>query len=223
MRIVIAGGHGQIARRLTRRLVQDGHHVTALIRNPEHTADVEQDGATAAVLDLEKTSPQALAEVLRGADVAVFAAGAGPGSGAARKDTVDRAASVVLADAAEAAGVRRFLQISSMGADSVREGARPEGVDDVFYAYLLAKLAAEEDLKARTGLDWTIVRPGGLTNDGPTGRVQLEPSVPRAGIPRADVAEVFAELIEQGTGTGQVLELVSGSTLVSDAVAALKK
>lgn len=222
MRIVIAGGHGQIARLLARRLVRDGHSVTALIRNPQHAADVEQDGSAAALVDLENATRDEVAAALQGADAAVFAAGAGPGSGADRKDTVDRGASVALADAAEAAGVRRFVQISSMGTDSVRGGARPDGVDDVFYAYLQAKLAAEEDLTARSGLDWTVLRPGALSNDAPTGTVRLDLSVPRASVTRADVADVVAELLEQDAGARLVLEVVGDGVPVAEAVAALK-
>ncbi|WP_159615981.1 SDR family oxidoreductase [Arthrobacter zhaoguopingii] len=221
MRIGIAGAHGKIARELTRRLVAQGHYVTGLIRNPDHAADLRQDGADPVVLDLESATAQEVADVLTGADAVVFAAGAGPGSGVERKDTVDRAASVLLADAAELAGVGRFLQISSMGADSVDGGVRPEGMDDIFYAYLLAKLAAEQDLQARKQLSWTIVRPGGLTDEPGTGRVKLAAKTGFGSIPRADVASVLAALLVGNTGRSAVLELTSGEQTVRDAVSAL--
>lgn len=221
MRIVTAGAHGRIARELGRLLAADGHDVAGLIRNPEQAADLENDGVAPVVLDLENSTLEDVVQVLTGADAAVFAAGAGPGSGAARKDTVDRGAAVLLAEAAEQAGAGRFLQVSSGGLDAVRDGNRPTDLDEVMYAYLLAKLAAEEDLMARSSLDWTIVRPGILTNDAPTGLVQLAPDVPRDTVPRADVAAVLAELLKTGSGVHQALGLISGPTAVGDAVQGL--
>ena len=156
MRIAIAGGHGQIARRLSRLLAERGDTPLAIVRNPAHVADVEADGATAVLLDLEDAGVDALAAQLADADAVVFAAGAGPGSGDARKDTVDRGAAALLADAATRAGVRRYVLVSSVGAGS----EPPAGTDPTFVAYLRAKTAAEEDLRGRD-LDWTILRPSG--------------------------------------------------------------
>ena len=219
MRIVIAGGHGKIARELTRILAADQHEVVGLIRKPEQSADLMVDGAIPEVVDLESASLDEVAEILKGADAAVFAAGAGPGSGKERKETVDLGAAVLLADAAESAGVERFIQISSMGNDPVRDGAIPEGMDEVFVAYLRAKLAAEEDLKTR-GLKWTIVRPGQLTDDAGSGLVRLDLVEERGPVPRADVAAVLAELLRTGAGVRQLLNLISGDVPVKDAVAA---
>lgn len=157
---------------------------------------------------------------MRGSDAVVFAAGAGPSSGTARKDTVDRAAAVLLADAAERAGVRRYLLISSMGTESVRAGATPEGVDDVFIAYLRAKLAAEEALPGRD-LDWTVLRPGRLTDSEGTGTVRLAGRVERGDVPRDDVAAVLVALLQAPSTTGRVLELVGGDDPVDRAVAAV--
>lgn len=221
MHTVIAGGHGQIARRLTRILTARGDSVISIVRQPAHLVDVEQDGARGVVLDLESARAADVADVAGGADAAVFAAGAGPGSGAARKDTVDRAASVLLADAAELAGVRRLVQISSMGTDRVAGGARPPGMDDVFVAYLRAKAAAEDDLRRREGLRWTIIRPGGLTDDPGSGLVSLAPSLEFAAVPRDDVAAVVAALLADDTTARMTLELTAGTTPVADAVAAL--
>ncbi|MBP3044084.1 SDR family oxidoreductase [Arthrobacter jiangjiafuii] len=220
MRIVIAGAHGQIARELGRLLTANGHDVAGLIRNPDQAADVEADGVAPVVIDLENSTVDDVIQVLTGADAAVFAAGAGPGSGAARKDSVDRGAAVLLAEGAEQAGVSRFVQISADGLDAVAGGARPEGLDDVMYAYLVAKLAAEEDLKTRD-LDWTIVRPGHLTNDQAVGLVELAPEVEPGSIPRHDVAAVLAELIHSGRGARLTLDVVSGNDPIPDAVAAL--
>jgi uncharacterized protein YbjT (DUF2867 family) len=212
MRIVIAGGHGQIALRLERLLSASGHEPAGIIRDPGQSDDLRAAGAEPVVLDLESASVEMVAAVLQGADAAVFAAGAGPGSGTARKDTVDRAAAVLFADAAERAGVRRYLVVSSMGADTARQG------DEVFDAYLRAKGAADDSVRAREGLDWTILRPGMLTNDAGTGLVRLGASTGRGPIPRDDVAAVLAELLETPATAGLTLELISGSIPVSVAV-----
>lgn len=217
MRIVVAGAHGQIARRLGRLLSTRGDTVVGIVRNPDHRADLADDGVEPVVLDLESASVDEVADVVRGADAVVFAAGAGPGSGIPRKDTVDRAAAVLLADAAAAAGVRTYLLVSSMGVDLVAGGATPEGVDEVFTAYLRAKLAAEEAVLGRPGLAVTVVRPGGLTDDPGTGRVTLARSVGRGSVPRDDVAAVLAAFLD-APRDGAVVELVSGETPVAEAV-----
>ncbi|MFE4589568.1 NAD(P)H-binding protein [Streptomyces laurentii] len=212
MRVVIAGGHGQIARRLERLLTAGGHEPVGIVRRPEQAEDLRKDGADAVVLDLESATVGEVAEALRGADAAVFAAGAGPGSGVDRKDTVDRAAAVLLADAAERAGVRRFVIVSSMGADARHEG------DEVFDVYLRAKGAADDNVRGRQALDWTVLRPGMLTNDAGNGLVRLEARTGRGPVPRDDVAAVLAELLDTPATAGLTLELVSGSIPVSVAV-----
>ncbi len=217
MRIVIAGGHGQIALRLARLLHARGDEPVGLIRRAEHAADLRAAGAEPVLLDLENASGVAeVSEALKGADAVVFAAGAGPGSSAERKDTVDRAAAVLLADAAELAGVRRYVMISSMGADADSEF---DG-DPVFRAYLRAKGAADDDLRARPGLDWTVLRPGSLRNDPGTGRVLLAERTGRGAIPRDDVAEVLATLLANPGTAGLTLELIGGVTPIREAVAA---
>ncbi len=179
MRIVIAGGHGQIALRLERLLAARGYEVAGIVRDFGQSEDLREAGAEPVVLDLESASAEQVAEVLEGADAAVFAAGAGPGSGTGRKDTVDRGAAVLFADAEERAGVRRFLVVSSMGADPERAG------DEVFDTYLRGKGAADADVRSRTGLDWTILRPGSLTNDAGTGLVRLGASTGRGPVAHA--------------------------------------
>ncbi|MEV0800854.1 SDR family oxidoreductase [Kribbella sp. NPDC050281] len=216
MRVVIAGGHGQIALRLTRLLADDGHEVVGLVRNPDHEADLTAAGGQAAVLDLEQADTAAVAGVLSGADVAIFAAGAGPGSGNARKDTVDRGAAALFADASEQAGVRRHIQVGSMGADQA-----PSLTDDeTFTVYLRAKWAAEEDLRSRD-LDWTVLRPGGLTNDPGTGQVLLADKTGNGRISRDDVALVLAGLCDTPASIGRTLELVAGDTPVAEALTTL--
>ena len=214
MRIVIAGGHGKIALLLESLLAGRGDQAVGLIRNPAHAADVQKAGAEAVVCDLEAASADDVAVLLSGAGAVVFAAGAGAGSGAPRKDSVDRGASALMAGAAERAGVRRFVQISSMGA-----GQPPQpGTDEVWVAYITAKTAAEDDLRSRD-LDWTILRPGRLTDTPATGRIRLAaPPVPAGAISRADVAAVIAALLDESGSWHQTLELVGGDTPVAAAV-----
>ncbi|HEU5473165.1 MAG TPA: NAD(P)H-binding protein [Actinophytocola sp.] len=204
MRVVTAGGHGQIALLFQRLLAERGDQAVGIVRNPDHTDDLRAIGAEPVLLDLERSDVDAVANVLAGADAAVFAAGAGPGSGAARKDTVDRAAAVRFAAAAEQAGVRRHIQISAMGLDRAGESE----MDDVFRAYLVAKDAAERDLRTRD-LDWTILRPGRLTDEPATGRVRLAASVPYGLVSRADVAATVVALLDDPSTVRQTLELVS--------------
>ncbi|MFI0807334.1 SDR family oxidoreductase [Streptomyces echinatus] len=212
MRIVIAGGHGQIALRLERLLSARGDEVAGIIRKSEQGDDLRAAGAEPTLLDLESASVEGVAAHLQGADAAVFAAGAGPGSGAARKNTVDRDAAVLFADAAVRARVRRFLVVSSMGADPGHRG------DDVFDVYLRAKGEADAYVTRQEALDWTILRPGTLTDDAGTGLVRMEAHTGRGHIPRDDVAAVLAELVDTPATAGLTLELISGSTPVSVAV-----
>ncbi|GAB3680790.1 NAD(P)H-binding protein [Actinocorallia lasiicapitis] len=218
MRIVIAGGHGQIALRMLRGLAAAGYGAVGLVRDPAQVGELEATGQSAVVCDLEKVTVTDLARLCVGADAFVFAAGAGPGSGIARKGIVDHLAAVLCADAAEQAGVRRFLQISSAGA-----GAPPrEGTDDVWAAYIAAKTAAEDDLRARDGLDWTIVRPGQLTDEPGTGLVLLsDPPVGRGPVTRDDVAAVLIALLGATGSYRRTLELRQGDAPINAAVAEL--
>ncbi|GAA3361286.1 SDR family oxidoreductase [Streptomyces antimycoticus] len=214
MRIVIAGGHGQIALRLEQLLTARGDEVAGIIRKPEQAGDLLASGTEPVVCDLESASLEDVVKHLENADAAVFAAGAGPGSGAARKETVDHRSAVLFADAAERAGARRFLIVSSMGASH----EPPPDTDPVFAAYLRAKAAADDDIRARDGLDWTVLRPGRLTNDPGTGRVKLAEHTGRDEITRDDVAAVLAALLDEPRTAGRTLELINGDTPVAEAV-----
>ncbi|WP_280303547.1 NAD(P)H-binding protein [Nocardia neocaledoniensis] len=218
MRVVVAGGHGKIALALARLLTRRGDQVHALIRDPGQAADITATGGVPVIYDMERDTTADLAAEVAGADAVVFAAGAGPGSGAARKYTVDLNGSVQLADAAEQTGVRRFVQISTMGA-----GRPPaEGTDEVWAAYLDAKTRAEDDLRSR-GLAWTILRPGMLTDEEGNGLVTLgSPPIPRGPIPRADVAATIASILVADNTFRHTLELVSGSDPISAAVSAIR-
>lgn len=215
MRIAIAGGHGQIARLLGQRLSGEGHDVVGLIRTPEQADYLRAAGMEPTVISLEDASVDDVAEVINGCDAVVFAAGGGPESGRARKWSVDLMGAVLLADAAEQAGVRRYVMVSSIGSDA------PENVDaGVFQVYLYAKGGADADLRTRD-LDWTIVRPGMLTDDAPTGQVTINPDQQRQPITRGDVAHTLAQVLTSGHAIRETFVVVNGATPVDEAIASL--
>lgn len=213
MRIVIAGGHGQIALLLTRRLAARGDTGVGLIRNPDHEAEVVAAGGEAAVFDLESGTVEQLTDIVRGADAVVFAAGAGPDSSAERKLTVDRDAAIALRDAAAAAGVSRYVLVSAIAADDFDRDS-----DEIYQVYLRAKSDADAAVR-RSDLDWTIVRPGGLTNDAAHGRVRIAESTGRGTISRDDVAAVLLAVLDEPTTVGRQFEVISGDTPISEALA----
>jgi uncharacterized protein YbjT (DUF2867 family) len=215
LRVVFAGGHGQIALLAQRRLAAEGHQPVGLIRRREHADDLRSVGAEPVIFDLENQTAAELAEIVAGADALVFAAGAGPGSGPGRKMTVDRDGAIMLADAAGLAGVGRYVVISAMAADDFVVGS-----EEVFQIYLRAKAEADAIVRSRD-LDWTIVRPGGLTDDLATGLVTVAESTGRGQIPRDDVAEIVVRLVVDGTGVRSQFELISGDTPIAEALRAL--
>jgi uncharacterized protein YbjT (DUF2867 family) len=209
MLVAIAGGHGQIALRLTRLLSERGDDVRSLIRNPDHADDIRDAGGDPVVCDLEEADDALVANAVRGADAVVFAAGAGPGSGAQRKGTMDLGGAVKLIAAAKAGGIRRYVMVSSINADPNHPG------DDTFSVYLRAKGEADAELAA-SGLDYTIVRPGPLTNDPGTGRVALDAG--RGEVTRDDVAAVLAAVIHEPGSIGRTFDLSGGDTPVDEAL-----
>ena len=210
--VVIAGGHGQIALRLSGLLSARGDAVRSLIRNPAHRADVEATGAEPVVADLEALDD--VADLVEGAGCVVFAAGAGPGSGPERKHTVDYGAAVKLLDAARATGVRRYLMISSIGAGDPEAGA------EAMRPYLRAKAAADAALMG-SDLAWTIVRPGRLTDERGTGLVAVGTDLERGSITRDDVAAVLVGCLDEPGTVGKVFELMQGTTPIAQALTQL--
>ena len=216
MRVVIAGGHGQIALLLEKVLADARRRrPSASCATPTTSTDVEAAGAEAVVLDLEDADVDgARRGGARAPTPSCSRPAAGPNSGVARKETVDKGAAVLLADAAEQAGVRRYVMVSSMGTDK----ADPDS-DDVFQVYLRAKQAADDDLRARD-LDWTVVRPGRLTDDPAAGRVQVG-TLARGEIARADVAAVLAEVLSTDATIGTTFDLLAGHQTIEAALAGL--
>jgi uncharacterized protein YbjT (DUF2867 family) len=212
VKVLVAGAHGKTARRLVRMLVEDGHEVRGLVRNEKQMPDVEADGADPLLVDLEEGGVGAVGRAVDGCDAVIFAAGAGPGSGAARKETMDYGGAVKLVEAAEQHNARRYLMLSSMGAGD------PEGGSEAMRPYLRAKARADERLQ-ESGLDYTIIRPGSLTDEEETGRIEAEESLGRRGeISRADVARTFAEALEANNTYRKTFEILAGNTPIREAL-----
>lgn len=213
MEITIVGGHGQIALLLAARLSEAGHSVRSTFRSPDHEADVAATGATPVRVDLEDPMSD-LDGAVAGADAVVFAAGAGPNSGPQRKRDVDLGGAVRLIGAARDNGVQRYVMVSSVGTERAH-------VAGAMGPYLEAKRQADEAL-AKSGLDFTIVRPGRLTDDEPSGLVAAAAHFGRDGeIARADVAHVLHAVLEEPMTIGHTFEVMDGDTPVARAVAAL--
>ncbi|PKW27842.1 SDR family oxidoreductase [Phycicoccus duodecadis] len=216
MNVLVIGGHGKVARLLHPLLAQRSHTVAAVIRNPEHADDVERDGATPLVADVQQLDTTELTDLVRGYDAVVWSAGAGGGS-PERTYAVDRDAAIRSIDAAEAVGVQRYVMVSYFGAGP-NHGV-PQ--DDPFFAYAEAKTAADQRLQ-ESALAWTLVRPSALTDDQPTGGIET----PRTGagkgsVPRADVAHVIADVLDRPATAGHVLEFNGGATPVAEELDAL--
>jgi uncharacterized protein YbjT (DUF2867 family) len=216
VKVAIAGGHGKVAQQLERLLSADNHEAIGLIRDPDQAGDLRELGAEPVVCDLEAAGDEEVAAAVAGSDAVVFAAGAGPGSGAERKRTMDLGGAVKLIDAAKSEGISRYLIVSSMGAGD----PPPDGEGDVFGEYLRAKAAADEAVM-QSGLDYTVVRPGSLTDDEPSGRVEVGPKVERGEVSRADVAAVLYACLRLDTTVGKAFEMVAGEIAIDEALAAL--
>lgn len=208
MDITIVGGHGSIAMLMHPLLRKKGHSVRGIIRKEEQADDLRDVGATPIICDIEKTDD--ISEAVGEVDAVVFAAGAGPGSGAERKWAVDRDGAIKLIEAAKKNGIDRYVMISAMGLDN------PRG-NDVFKTYLRAKAQADQALR-NSGLNYTIVKPGRLTDEEGTGKVALDPNLPKGEIPREDVAAVLVEILETPETAHVELDLISGDMPIPESV-----
>jgi uncharacterized protein YbjT (DUF2867 family) len=214
-RIAVVGGHGQIARLLHPMLHGAGHEPVALVRSDAHAEELEAGGVTTRHLDIEAGEVDDFVAAFEGCDAVVFAAGGGPDGNIERKRTVDLGGSLLSIEAAKSLDIRRFVQVSAINVDE----PVPDDAGEVWAAYVAAKRDADAALR-ESGLDWTILRPGRLTDEPGTGRVALGPDVSRAEIPRADVAEVIAAVLDEPASAGHQWNLVSGDLRVADAIAA---
>ncbi|QIM23210.1 SDR family oxidoreductase [Phycicoccus sp. HDW14] len=217
MRILVIGGHGKVARRLTPLLTARSHDVTAVVRNPDHAADVEADGASALVADVQSLTTDELADLFAGHDAVVWSAGAGGGT-PERTYAVDRDAAIRSMDAADRAGARRYVMVSYYGAGP--DHGVPQ--NDPFFAYAEAKTAADAHLQGST-LDWTLLRPSRLTDDPGTGGVETaRTGAGKGSVSRDDVALVAAEVLERPGTAGAVIEFNGGATPVADELDAVE-
>ena len=212
--VAVVGGHGKVARHLHPLLLEAGLTPVALVRSDDQRAAVEELGAHARLLDIEHADAQAFGDAFAGCAAVVFTAGGGPDGNIERKRTVDLEGSIKSIQGAHAAGITRFVQVSAIDVDK----SPPEDAAPVWKAYVEAKREADEVLRV-SGLDWTILRPGRLTDDPGTGRVALGEDVPRAEIPRADVAAVIAAVLDDEATHGRQWNLVGGEVPVEEAVA----
>lgn len=212
MRVAIAGAHGQIGIRLSRLLAHRGDEIDGLIRNPDHASELEQAGIAPVVCDLEHSAVEQVAAAVKQADAVVFAAGAGAGSGPERKLTMDRDGAIKLLDASRATGAR-YVIVSAVGAEDPPDG------DDGFSVYLRAKAQADAAVAA-TDRDWTIIRPGRLTDDPGSGRVRIQSEPFRGEVSRDDVAAVIAAVLSESRANGHVLYVNAGDAPVNRALAA---
>ena len=209
MNVVIVGGHGKIGLRLVKLLADRGDSPRGIIRKTEQAHDLEEIGAEPIVLDIENVDD--ISDALAGADAVVFAAGAGPGSGPARKRTVDYGGAVKLVEGCIAKGIRRYVMVSSIGSN------RPESWSDQMRPYQEAKAEADKFVM-EAGLDYTIIRPGGLTDDPGTGKVQIAERVEYGTVTRADVAAVIAECLVADNTIGKAFDLLNDGTPIPEAV-----
>ncbi|MBI2243169.1 MAG: SDR family oxidoreductase [Nocardioides sp.] len=212
-RIAIVGGHGQVARQLVHLLRRAGHDPVALVRNEAYREELEGRGAEVRMLDIERQGATEFATAFAGCEAVVFAAGGGPDGNIERKRTVDLEGSLKSIEGARAAGIRRFVQVSAIGVDD----PLPADTGAVWRAYVAAKRDADAALRA-SDLDWTIIRPGRLTDEPATGRVALGADVARGDVTRADVAAVLAAVFDVPGSIGQQWNLVSGEVPVEQAV-----
>lgn len=214
-RVAIVGAHGQVARHLIEELRRRGHEVVGLVRNPAYRAELEELGAEVRLLDIEQSDADAFAAAFEGCEAVVFAAGGGPDGNKERKRTVDLEGSLKSIEGARKAGIDRFVQVSAISVDD----PLPADTGEVWRAYVEAKRDADIALR-ESGLDWTIIRPGRLTDDPPTGRVSLGEDVARADVTRADVAAVLATVLDTPSTVGKQWNLVNGDVPVAAAVGA---
>ncbi|NQX10067.1 SDR family oxidoreductase [Microbacteriaceae bacterium VKM Ac-2855] len=212
-RVAVIGAHGKVGQQILRLLYDAGDESMGVVRNPDHAEDIYRLGGETALLDVESATAEELAAAIAGCDAVVFTAGAGGGSSAERKRTVDYGASVLLQEAAVRAGIRRFVQISAIGVDE----PLPDDTEPVWRAYVEAKRDADADLMD-TELDWTILRPGALTSTEGSGRITLGPTVARGEIAREDVAAVVVAVLADPRTIGRTWEFVGGDTPISEAI-----
>ncbi len=211
MRVLVAGANGQVGQHIVRLLAERDHQVQAMIRDQDQAQRLRELGGEPVVADLEGD----VSHTVQGSDAVIFSAGGGPGSSAEKKETVDYGGASKLIQAAIEHGVNRYLMVSTVGAQD------PENANEKMQPYLRAKARADEELK-HSGLDYTIVRPGPLTDEQGTGRIDASTELGRRKeIPREDVARTIVVALEQRNTVGKTFEVFAGETPVEEALESL--
>lgn len=213
MRIIVIGGSGRTGILVVEKLIAAGHSVVATIRNPKHMAETVKRGAETIVLDLDRSPLAEFTTTMKGADAVVFAAGSAAGEGSA----LDRIGTRRTVHAAENAGVKRYVSISSIGAST---GLSTRSMNDEMKDYYKQKRAAAKFIHA-SSLAWTIIEPGELTDDAGTGKVALsEAALTNGPVTRADVAAVVAAVLAEPKSAGHTFQLTNGPTPIATALKA---
>lgn len=210
--VTVIGGHGKVALRLLPLLIEDGHEVTAWVRNPAHVAEVAATGANVMEVDVEQLNTEEMVQRLRGKDAVIWSAGAGGGN-PSRTYAVDRDAAIRSMEAAQEAGVRRYVMVSYFY-------NRPDhGVpqDNPFFAYAEAKATADAHLQS-TSLRWTILGPSSLTDEPGTGRIETGDGVTASSVSRDDVAAVAAWVLGHPSTAGRIIDFNGGDTPIAEAL-----
>ena len=206
MNVLVVGAHGQVGQHVTKLLAEGEHEVRGMVRDEAQVADIEALGAKTVIADLTDD----VSHAVRDTDAIVFAAG----SGGENVTGVDRDGAIETIEAAERFGAERFVMLSAINADT------PEESPDALREYLAAKAVADERLR-ESELRYTIVRPGALTDEAATGRVEIGRSVDRGEIPRADVARTLVTALDMDETHEKTFELVGGETAIEDALQSL--
>ncbi|MGI2328601.1 SDR family oxidoreductase [Planococcus sp. YIM B11945] len=215
MNVLVIGANGQVGRKIVAALAASEHDAVAMVRKEEQIEHLQELGASKVVLgDLEKDFSSAFDDV----DAVIFAAGSGGSTGADKTLTIDLWGSVKAARYAEEKGIKRFVQLSSMGSDN------PDAGGEEMKPYLVAKRAADEILLT-TGLDYTIVRPGALTNEDKGGKIEIAAngfsSIGDRSIPRADVADLLVQSLDQPNTYNKIFEVLQGDNTIEEELRAL--
>lgn len=211
MDITVVGAHGSIAQLLHPILIEQGHSVRGIIRKEEQVKTLKDMGVEPVIADIEKETD--ISDAVGEVDAVVFAAGAGPGSGKERKYTVDRDGAIKLMRACHAKGINRYIMVSAMGLD------KPRG-NEVFQVYQKAKAEADEAL-TNSGLNYTIIKPGRLTDEEGTSKVKVG-DLETGEVPREDVAAVIAASLQNESTYRKSFDLLSGDQSIADALSNLE-
>ncbi|WDH82524.1 SDR family oxidoreductase [Paenibacillus urinalis] len=211
MNVLVIGANGQIGRHLVSQLKENpGHTVRAMVRKQEQLEALDKSGIEAVLADLEGTVEE-LAEAMKGNDAVVFTAGSGGSTGADKTLLIDLDGAVKTMEAAEKAGISRYIMVSAIYAEDRTKWP------DAIKPYYVAKHYADKWLE-NSSLNYTIIRPGGLKNEPGNGKVSLNPEAGESSIPREDVAAVIVAALDADNTCRKAFPLVSGRESINEVI-----